>query len=223
MIVNETKPQEKKLALYNKHNFTIARFASKEEDRYSINAILVSEDRTTATDGHRMLEVTASGLDRKDFPNVPGVSVAKNGERFLFPAEAALQLAKQIPKKQSIPVLQTAAPLEPVKDDKGVMQQVGFVTTDLEQVNPVTVRAVTGIFPNVDTTWPQADKKTALKFALNARYLKEMAGWFQEFKGDPERCAVTITVYDSSSAVLFEAENDEGQKARALILPMRLD
>src|SRR5437762_4166444 len=134
--VAETKPQ----GLYSKQNFEIAKMASKEENRYTLQAILVTPDETVVTDGHRMARVSTvnSGIILEHFPIVPGWETAP-GQRFLFPADAALKVAKLMPVKQTIPILNYAAPLKIVQpiEGKTTAQSVGFVSTDLESPSAV--------------------------------------------------------------------------------------
>ena len=59
-----------------------------------------------------------------------------------------------------------------------------------------------------------------LKVGFNARYLKELASWFEAFV-DREPNAITLTFYSSEKPVLIEAEND-GQIAKALLMPVRV-
>ena len=211
-----------KKSLYNRHNFTIAKMAAKESSRYVLNAILVTEDGTKCTDGHRLIEVSCPNMERDQFPVVPGVEIAKNGNRFLFPAKSALELSKQIPRRETIPVLNTACPLEPRLDDKGEVQEVGFVTTDLDSAKPMIVRKMSGTFPDTAHCYPRPEDEK-FKIAVNSKYLRDMADWFDSFIENPSK-AMVMTFYGPDRPILFEATNDggNGQYAKALLMPTRL-
>jgi hypothetical protein len=229
--------EEKKQGLYSVHNFTLAKFASREENRYMLQAILVTPDETAATNGHYLVRCTTvnSGKTLDSYPVVPGVGEL-GADRFLLSTASANQIAKNIPRKETIPVLNCAAPIKPISLNKDATErQVGFVTTDLGSAKPVIEREIRGAFPNIDAVMPTADQEVVAKFTVSAKYLKELAEYFcklataQGQAYDP----VTITVYKGSEeyakkndgrtdkAIKLDGKNDD-QSAAALLMPLRV-
>ena len=206
-----------KRGLYNRWNFELAKFASKEESRFNPNAIQVEPDATATTDGVMLLRVTSPELSLSDFPEVPGQTLQEVKTPFLFPADASLKVAKSIPRKTSIPVLETAAALAAGEEN------VGFVSTDLETANPVIARKPTGTFPgNYQAQFPE-DKDKVFSIKLDGRRLGEIVRFLTAF-GDQGRLPTTITLtfYRDGKPVKLEAKNsDTGQEAVAILMPMR--
>lgn len=231
--------EEKKQGLYSVHNFTLAKFASREEDRYMLQAILVTPDETAATNGHYLVRCTTanSGKTLDSYPLVPGVSELGAG-RFLLSTASANQVAKNIPRKSTIDVLKCAAPIKPIPlEGDDTARQVGFVTTDLESAKPVVEHETKGTFPNIDTVMPTADQEVAAKFTVSAKYLKDLAEYFSKLSTAQGQAhdPVTITVYQPSEyakqrndfdgrtdkAIKLEGKNDD-QSAVALLMPLRV-
>ena len=227
--------EEKKQGLYSVHNFTLAKFASREENRYTLQAILVTPDETAATNGHYLVRCTTvnSGKTLDSYPVVPGVGEL-GADRFLLSTASANQIAKNIPRKETIPVLNCAAPIKPISLNKDATErQVGFVTTDLGSAKPVIERETKGSFPNIDMVMPKADEEIAAKVTVSAKYLKELADYFSKLASAQQTDPVTITVYKGSEefakkndgqtdkAIKLEGKNDD-QSAVALLMPLRV-
>ena len=201
--------------LYTRHNFEIARFCAANSARPGLQAVLVAADKTVATDTFTLVEVFAPSEagDEKDFPKTPGhqYQVEAPHEAFLLPKGVALQVARNIPRRAALPVLERAAV---IKSPEGT---VGLVTTDLERARPLTVRKVEGSFPIYAHLFPK--KKAYRVLHVNAEYLKNLAAFFSQFTSGPNH-TLTLKLYGPTDPVLFEAANGV-QKARALLMPQR--
>lgn len=212
------KPEAVSQGVYSKANFEIARIAG-DSSRYTLGAILVTPTETIATDGFRLLRVSTvnSKIKLTDFPQVPGCEV--EAARFLMPRAAALDMSKAFFKRQSIPVLNYAAPLKPIRETKSDKRTVGFVTTDLERHNAITSAETPGQFPNVDAVMPRETPLATI--SLNASQLKDMANFFTKLDAEARCPSVKITLYPGFGPVKFEGKNeDNGQTAVGLLMPV---
>ncbi len=223
--------QKQSSGLYNKWNLDVAKFASKDSTRYSLNSILVEPGATVATDGHQLVKVSAPNHETKleNFPVIPGVTMVRPSANFLLPASTALEVSKQIPRKSTIPVLQNAAVLDAGPD------HVGMVTTDLDSAKPVTVRKVEGTFPSYQTVIDDLEKVTVQsEVKLNGLLLGELAKFLGQFNGgrQPE---IKLTIFEpiqpelnkkdgikpyNRAVRLTAANTDTGQEAYAVLMPM---
>lgn len=207
---------ERNRGLYNRWNFEIAKFASKEASRYTLQAILIEPGATVVTDGHRLVKVDAPNMDTDSFSTVPGHPHEPVTANFLFPAKAALEVAKKIPRKQPAPVLQTAAKLQTDSE------HVGFVSTDLETASPAITRKMEGQFPKYEVAFPKEEDKV-FGITLDGRLLAELAKFMADFHGEVSgRYPIRLTFYKEGKPVKLEATNIEtDQKAVAILMPMR--
>jgi hypothetical protein len=197
--------------LYTKHNFEVAEFCAKPGVRPELGGILVVPDKTVATDSFTLVEVTVpTDIPFEDFPVVPSCSVSKNGDRFIFPKDAAKLVLRSIPKKASLPVLERAATLQ---TENGT---AGFVTTDLEKHTPVAARVIDGQYPAYEQLFEgKGEPRSTVR--LNAEYLEKLAKFFKGFGNG----YVTLKTYGEFDAILFESVTAEPQKARALLMPLK--
>jgi hypothetical protein len=208
--------------MLNKHNFEVANFVCKEESRYSLQAILVTPQATVATDGHRLVKVTVPA-DRKaeDFPKAdPSFHASDTFAPFLLPAESAKQIAKAIPKKQTIPILECVAIDGKQTDANGTAH---LAVTDLQTFTPFTVRKPEGRFPNYESIIPKTGECT-LSISVNPVYLMELCKSALEFQGgrgayNPK---IILRFRDANSSIRLECKpNDERQEWLAVLMPMR--
>jgi hypothetical protein len=198
--------------LLNAHSLAVAEFASKEESRYTLKAVQVTMEEVVATDGSCLVRVDHPQTKLDQFPNVPGAVKTVEAESFLLERDAALSVAKTIPKKTTIPILNHA---RVGVDEEGNIQAV---TTDLETHRPVTIRKVTGQFPNWKRLWPKNPPK--VKIGLSANYLAQLAKAAAKYS---DRSGyMEISIWDEHSTVRFDAyDSDTNQHWSALLMPMR--
>jgi predicted DNA-binding transcriptional regulator AlpA len=209
------------MPLLNAHNLKLASLACKEESRFTLNAILVQPQSTVVTDGHILVEMsTPPGMKAENFPEIPGVGpAAEEWKPFLLPASDALAIARELPKKSNLPILQHAAVAAESPDNF-----VTVVTTDLERANPRTIKRPTGNFPDYQRVMPKPEAdEYAVTFnpALMADVLKFVADW-QGAKRGGYSGTCTLSFSSNRNAVRIDAEHD-GQKLSGAIMPQRFD
>lgn len=209
--------------LYNRFNFGVAVFAQKDNNsRYTQNAIRIEQDRTVATNGYYLAIVTVPKDEVRNFPDVPGHQTVPITKPVLFPVDVALNLAKEMPKKTTIPILQNAAPLA-VPDDEAGIERIGFVWTDLSTAHPTITRAVAGQFP--DYTKYASTTEPLKVIRLSVPYLLTIAKFMQDFvksnRGYDQSVDITIPE-DDGAPVEFAAHNsDTDQDAKVVLMRMR--
>ena len=214
--------------MLNKHNLTIASFASKEASRYTLQGILVTPDATVATNGHYLVWVSNS-LERKaeDYPQIPGfVGASDTFTPFILGRDAALAIAKVTPYKEKIPVLNHVA----VAADSSQI-----AVTDLERPQVFPVKSVQGQFPRYEMVVPKFED-AVVRVSVNAEYLAQIAKQFAGFVSDDRNKKVTLSFYADKGtsddqlegidrnvgehSIRFDGTND-GQGMTAVLMPIR--
>jgi DNA polymerase III sliding clamp (beta) subunit (PCNA family) len=196
--------------MYNKLNFEVGKIAEHKENTHPVlQNILVKKDKTIATDGYSLAEVTAVDIPIDETPEPQGVEL--NGRALLIPAKSALEASKLIPKKASLPVLTNAWFSEIGKE------RATIVSTDLSQVNKTDCQIVEGNFPDYEQIFPKSAPKA--KFKINASYLKRLCELFEKL--DNSINTIDVEVRGETEAVVLTA-SDNKQKVRALLMPIRI-
>jgi len=199
--------------LLNKHNLAVAEFASKKESRYTLQAIQVTQDETVATNGDYLVRVDTPKVDIDHFPTVVGTVPTVEAESFLLARQGALDMIKVLPKKTTIPILNHA---KVGVDAEGNVQAI---TTDLETHRPVTIRKVTGQYPNWKALWPK--KAPTVTVGVNAAYLAQLAKVAATYAGS---CYMEISIWDAQSAIRLDAyDSSTNQHFTALLMSLRGD
>lgn len=75
------------MILINKQSLKLADLAPKQESRYPINAINITQHETVATDGHMLIRVSHPKANISNFPMVEGFDAGKDFESILLPKE----------------------------------------------------------------------------------------------------------------------------------------
>jgi DNA polymerase III sliding clamp (beta) subunit (PCNA family) len=195
--------------LLNAHSLSVAEFASKGHLRYALQAILVTQEETVATNGHYLVRVENPKAKLEQFPVVPGTVPTVEADSFLLARDAALAVAKNIPKKTTIPILNHA---RVGVDAEGKIQAV---TTDLDTSHPVTIRATEGKFPQWKVLWPKSEPKVTI--CLSTEYLAQLAKAAGKLSKNLE-----ISIWDKQSAIRLDAySSDTEQHWSAVLMPMR--
>lgn len=192
--------------MLNKANFIVTEFASKEESRYTLQAIQVRPEATVATNGHYLAWVSTDGQDPANFPVIEGFPGGdKYWKPFLLDVESAKQIAKALPKKTTIPVLQYAAVhvngvtvespdgTKTQDQDKGI-QSVSLAVTDLERPQVFRPRVPEGTFPNFQAVIPDWEKDVAFEITVDARYLVDDC---QSCGGIPKGQGQTVLAHEA--------------------------
>ena len=157
----------------NKHNLAIAALASKDQTRYALHGLHITPTETAATDGHCLGRVTLPDFPRGDFPVVGVEESDKPFAPCIIPKDAADRLAKQLPKKASIPILENA--LVDIERSQG--DTFRAVTTDRDTTQPLEVSKVEGEFPTLDNVMPTGEPVLTVGFnALLLAQVLKVAG-----------------------------------------------
>lgn len=203
--------------LLNKHNFAVASFASKDESRYTLKGIMVNEQGAVATNGHYLVMVGLPKAKESAFPVIEGFTPANGSFKpFILQRDAALDIAKQIPKNQSLSILQNAI----VGVAEGSNNSIAV--TDLDRAKIFKTRNLEGSFPNYEAVLPK--EHATLTITVDAEYLAELAKAAAQFQDDKSTTrAVTLRFRGPNTAVEMTAQNaDTEQKWSALLMPTRV-
>lgn len=159
-----------------KHGHTVVtKAASTDETRYILQGVYLEETehglRSVATDG-RMLAMVEDQKGRamgpEEFPaNTVPTDCVNSAKSALIPSSIIDDAAKSLPKKSTLPVLQTIA----VVMGK---TETALVTTDLETPIVRKARCIEGAFPNYESVIPKgkANFTVAFNTALLGKALK---------------------------------------------------
>jgi hypothetical protein len=205
--------------MLNKHNLAIASLASKEESRFTLNAILVTPECTIETDGHQLVMVTTpKDVPVDSFPQVPGIPPATlDFKPFLLPAAEAQKIAKSLPKKTTIPALLHAGISTPADDSEDNL----IFVTDPEAAQSFRIRKVKGNFPDHNRVMPKPDD-SRFQIALDARLLRTVLGTLDSFVDSRQNAPVRFYFKSPNEALRIDADNGEtGQHMTAVVMPMR--
>lgn len=208
--------------MLNKHNFEIARLAAKEPSRYTLTAIHVTPQATYETDGHQLIKVTTPKMSAKDFPVIEGASEPTDDfEPFNLPAGAALEIAKAIPKRQSLPVLEHAA-IGSASNQNGHAE---IQLTDLETPLVLRPNKQDGQFPDAERVIPDKDKAEVV-IGFNAQLLRDVLSQFVKFTAGERSHCVAIRIYPADKngdrdGIRIDAATSD-QEMTAVVMPHRL-
>ncbi len=209
--------------MLNKHNLNIAALASKEASRFSLAGIHVSKERTAVTDGHVLMTVTRPTCAAATFPTPPGAPEATDEHKpFIMPTADALAIAKQLPKKSSIPVILNAAIC--VESPADSSRVVRILTTDLERSQTNNVRPVDGNFPDIQRVMPDASK-SKFRICLDVTKLISVLQQFDKFANEagPNHKPVRLYFTDNQHAVRIDADGGDGQHMTGVVMPFRCE
>ena len=160
--------------MYNKLNLSIAEFCHKEKEE--ISGVLFKKDRTVATDKYVLIEVETPKIKEDDFPILPNTETEEMKNDCIIPIKAVNKMLANIPKSATLPIL------ENVVFCKGTDEQAEFATTDLEQVDKVSVRTIQDKYPDYEQIIPT--EKVVKKIKFNVKQLQKILRFYS--KNDKE-------------------------------------
>jgi hypothetical protein len=208
------------MKLMNRNNLGVRFAASAQESRYTMGAILATENETVATDGHLLARVSMPNMDAKNFPVVDGFK--PNGfKRGLIPSDVCQEIERSIPKKTTIPVLGHAAITTEHTDDRGDLLKVAV--TDLDTPKVITVREPEGQFPKWDNQSLWATKAPVMDICFDAELLKRIMVAACKFTDKRTNAPIRLRFYGANEAMRFDMVNDDGQELNGLAMPMRAE
>jgi DNA polymerase III sliding clamp (beta) subunit (PCNA family) len=204
------------MILVNRGSLSAVECASNEVSRYTCNAVLVTKDKTIATDGHRMAIITHPTInaENKDFPNIDGFTATPrptNGWKRLISIDTMKAVAKSLPRKSTIPVLLNAA----------INATGQIATTDLDLPTVRQAVEVSGQFPEYERAIPTGAPQAVVSLDVNL-----LEGILRSIKAvksaDRGTVTVRIAVYGYGKPVRFDAHCvDNGQDALYVLMPVR--
>jgi len=212
---------------YNKKQLEAVKFASKDETRQAIAGLYFEENRVVATDGHRLMVVnsTPSNDTRESFPPSDDFAEPKTGEDFepfTVPRKTVEKITKNIPSKMGENDCLEVIKIAPSKNPKKIACQ----TFDFEETTTVETKPVEGRFPDYRQVLP--DYSGYQKIGINGAYLAEMAKELSKYDTKGKMVVLHIAPpeiagegYDKGR-IIITAEDENGTKAEAVIMPMRL-
>ncbi len=207
--------------LLNRYNLELAKLATADESRYSINSIYVTPTDTVVTDGHQLTIISAPAMPEENFPVIEGFEPCdKEFEPFLIDRKSALELAAAIPKTPNLPALEHVRIGTEVTDgfDRTALR---FATTDLERARILQVRKPAGQFPDYTKVMPD-HRNAKCSFYMNPALLETILGVFKRFAQRDNLKSVLFTYYDGDQAIRLDAENVEtGQRMTAVVMPLK--
>lgn len=221
--------------VYTKHNFAIATFAAKESGRFVINGISIEPGATVATDGRRIIRVTA-----REEETVNGL-MPKGGSRvekpFTLPSAQAKRIARGLPKKTLhdcfVPVTDDPNCKEKKRARREDTKRNASFATVLARkkgapalvlvedgsrivLNP---RPIEGAFPKYQEVLEFAAGNTAARSYFNPRLLAELLKFYEGFTRTVEFPHVVVELNHCGQVRLF-AKGEDGQKAEAVLMPV---
>lgn len=203
--------------MLNKNNFQIIDAATqKGGERLSV--LKIEKNKTIATNGHLLLEMTGDNIPEEDFPIIESCQQnlpEEDFENLVLNREGAEKIIKLLPKKNnSLPVLNCVAIVKEKKKHYALIR-------DLQNTDKVVLDSSRGEFarfPNYEIIIENFNSTpVAKKITVNPLYLKTIANHAIKLGK-----AVRITISeDYGKPLKFEAEAEmTEQKLTAYLMPM---
>lgn len=214
-LSDETKAKEPSCVILDRASLEMVRFAAKDNGRYQHAALNVTPERVEATNRYFVAILKHSGMPAEDFPVVPGDPSAPIPETGTLVPRAIVEKAiKALPKRGSIPILETA------KVGANGNGGACVVVTDLE--NPTILQGkVDAKFPALDKFLPSREDRP-IKVVLNAALLKAIADY--AIAVNRGRAFVPVRLFIGpehvEDASRFEIPLSDGRMVEGAIMPM---
>lgn len=194
----------------------VSAFASTDDTRFTIKSIHFTDAGTEATNGRICIRVPYPAIDVKDFPPVAGV-----GDEMLdciVPPGAVKEALAKVPKRMSLPVLQTVR----VSAVNSGVNKAQFAVTDLDVERVTTARLIDGQYPSLQKVWPTEEPK--LSIALSAHLLKAVCEYAIKHGKESGDCSpfINLRFIDHLSPVRFDFPLADGRRADGVVMPSRM-
>lgn len=200
--------------LLNRAVLSLAKLASKDASRYTLQGFAVEKDRAIVTDGTILVGVmnehpvadenfpAVAGLEHKTFADGPMI------ETVLVHRDAALAALKAIPKKNTIPALYNAA----------MGTDGNLYTTDLENVSQFKHKMNGARFPNWRQVMPTGEPIASVSF--DVRKMRQLCDYIAE-NGDARMATAKLTIYGADKAMRLDSKTSDGTEVFALLMSCR--
>lgn len=202
---------------FNRFNLQIASIASKDRSRPTMTGVAFWPDRTVATDGYRLVEISTPDQQWLRQEHVLKAVNGETGYPLVVPADACKEFARKLPRKCTFPALECGA-IEGVQNgEEGcAIKATLAATTDAQQVFREEVRLIAGKYPDIDGVKPKLQEARAI-IALNPELL---VSTIQAMNVCDEREPwVILSVY--KDCITLETASRGGQKAYAIQMGRR--
>jgi hypothetical protein len=203
----EKKP---KRILLSHASLEVTAFACKDQSRYGLNGLHITDKYVEATEGHILLRLYHEGADSDDFPITPGEKF-QNGLNCVLPVNDIKKVV--IPKKVSLPILKNACLS---KEDGAILVS----TTDLSSIQTIKMRPVDAEYPDTDQFLKEPEG--GITFAVNAKFLKILTDYLNKVEKEREVTQIVFHVVGPSSPIRFSFELSNGQRGEGALMPMRV-
>lgn len=224
------------MRLFNRKQLEIVKVACRDINRQALNGIHVDGNVAIVSDGHTLLRVESEQVASVEWP-ANGVKWSDNDKPFTIPLATAEKALKNIPKKVGGKIL-TSIAIGLKEVPTGEPDRVVCQTTDMDITDNVESVTVDGKFPDFKRVIPEVeDNPEYQRVGISAKYLMDMCSLLGGY--NPKSKIITLYVkkdtpevngpkYSESAKlgehypVVLTADDGEGNKATAVIMPMRL-
>ena len=207
-IKEKSKP---KRVLLSQASLEVTAFACKDQSRYGLNGLHITDKFVEATEGHILLRLYHEEVDPDNFPDTPG-EYFQSGLNCVLPAEDLKKVA--VPKKVgSFPILKNAC----LTQDNGAIL---VSTTDLSSMQTVKIRPLETEYPDTDQFLKEPEG--GITFAVDAKLLKILTDYLNKVEKERDVISIVFHVVDPGSPIRFSFELSNGQRGEGVLMPMRV-
>jgi len=185
------------------------KFSSVDESRPQINGLHITETKTIATDGHRLIVI-----ERGKIPEF---------NRDGFPVDVISPALPITISRQSVETIIKAWPKIKKRDVQPV-HEWGFLKVDSFTVldanyNQIAfpIAIVSGPFPQWDRVLPKPEDRPE-RIGVNVNFLSDSS-----YMADKKTGQIEIRTNTETESALLIGQNSQGQDCQQVVMPMRLD
>lgn len=190
--------------IYNQNNLNCLKVTSKNYTRPELACVFFKEDKTVATDGYTLVEMsTPLGFTTKDYAIVNGKRAMRGCKPFLADRESLKSI--KLHKNAPMPVLSTFSISH--RDEK----KIEFMLPGTPAIQEG--KTVDGKFPDYERVFPQGNP--VVEITLNVDYLKNVIEVMGALNSQ-----VTFKVFGSELPVVLECST-QNQYARGMVMPIK--
>ncbi|MAG44537.1 hypothetical protein CL633_01475 [bacterium] len=211
--------------IFNKNNLLLHQLTSKNKTRPELGGVLFKKDKTVATDSYILGEVKNTEEytnDIKEYPQLsdkssPMLNFSKKG--YIIPAKAVKKIISNLAGiNAQIPILDNCIFTMPKTSDTS-----NIVSTDLEQVDAVTVKNIDSDYPNYGQIMPDENVKKQYKYIrINRKKLKQLVDLVNQFDIKHKAIEdVKIGIKGDSDPLLLEIALTNDAQFTGLIMPIQ--
>jgi len=195
------------MCIFNQNNLNCLKVASKNDSRSrpEFSGVLFKKDKTVATDGFSLIEMSTPVETVNDYSVIQGKHAMQGFKPFIADRKSleAVKLPRKTPT--SLPVFSTFSISH--RDNEKVEFMVP-ATLALQEG-----KVIDGTFPDYERLFPKG--KPVIELTINADYLKNMLDVMGKLNDQ-----ITLKIYGSEKPVVLECSTSE-QYSRSMIMPVR--